>query len=258
MTAKSDDIELVQQAAKGNREAFRILVEKYQSRLLTLAQEIVRSREEAEDVVQESFVKAYVSLHDFKGESSFFTWMYRITYNMAIDFRRKSSRRGGDTLAYEESASSQEEHPATSVFMGSLESPDDVVTRREQGLRLRQALDSLSEEHRAVIMLREIDGLSYAEIAKISGVSEGTVMSRLHYARKKLQGILQDFAPVVRQRGETGSISTQEESLAPHSGALPGPLQRDAIEGQTMETSIIKSEKMKSQKVVRSERGIYG
>ncbi len=268
MGPQTNENELVRQAAKGNREAFRLLVEKYQSRLLVLAKEIVRSREEAEDVVQESFVKAYLSLSDFKGQSSFFTWVYRITYNMAIDFRRKVSRRGGDTLEFEETMSKEGADSAVSTLMGSLEGPEDMVTRREQSMRLRQALDSLSEEHRAVIISREIDGLSYGEIARISGVSEGTVMSRLHYARKKLQGILQDFAPILRQKREAGqaSVTSNHEGI---DGNPHGPGEGDTFGGSLGLKSRWLSETRKSsgtvsgggnmqKSIVRAERIIYG
>lgn len=97
------DHELVRRTQKGDREAYRILVERYQSRLLTLAADILKNRTEAEDVVQESFVKAFLSLKKFKGESSFFTWLYRITFNMAIDTKRRGARRGGNHVEFKES-----------------------------------------------------------------------------------------------------------------------------------------------------------
>jgi len=180
-----DDAELVKRAGGGESAAYRALVEKYEKRVYNLAFEVLKNKEDAEDVAQESFVKAYLSLRDFKGRSSFYTWLYRIVYNMAIDFRRKLIRRGVDNVQFNET--NLHAAPALDSYPSS---PDAVVLGKEQGREIRRALDSLSEEHRAVIMLREIEGLSYKDIARITGVSRGTVMSRLHYARKRLKHAL--------------------------------------------------------------------
>ena len=152
---------------------------------------------EAEDIVQESFVKAYLSLQDFKQEAAFYTWLYRIVYNMAIDYRRKVARRGGPTVEYDERITREgekgnEENPAPSVLENRIEGPQEVLLRRERAEKLREALKGISEEHRVAITLREIDGLSYDEIARTTGVAKGTVMSRLHYARKKIQAAFEE------------------------------------------------------------------
>lgn len=184
--------ELVSRAAGGDKEAYRLLVEKYQRRLFTLAFEIVRSREDAEDIVQESFVKAFLSLPEFRNQSGFFTWVYRIAYNLAIDFKRRTSRRGGETVEYDERTH------VGGVFdqmAGQIDAPDQALLRRQQGQKIEFALQEISPEHRAVIVLREIDGLAYEEIADTLQISKGTVMSRLHYARKRLQRALDEFAP---------------------------------------------------------------
>lgn|GEM_PF-117476 len=202
-TGPADDETLVAKTLQGDKEAYRVLVERYQNRLLTAITEILKSREDAEDVVQESFVKAFLSLRNFKQESSFYTWLYRITYNMAIDVRRKAVRRGGTHVEYREGGSVNKvsaEAGAGSVLasvpadhLQNVEGPHAALLRKETGHRLRQVLAELSEEHRAVIMLREVDGLNYDEIAQAVGVPRGTVMSRLHYARKALQRALRDF-----------------------------------------------------------------
>ncbi len=189
----SDDGALVNLAREGNRDAYRVLVERYQGRIFAIAYEIVKRKEDAEDVAQEAFVKAYLSLKGFKGESSFFTWIYRIAYNMALDFRRSALRKGGAPVEFDEKNAVQVgEIPSASVVRG----PFELVLDKEKVSMLRKALDEISDEHRAVVILREVEGMSYDEIAKVVGVSKGTVMSRLHYARKSLQKALRDGSVV--------------------------------------------------------------
>ena len=204
-----DEKKLVEQSSSGDREAFRGLVERYQGRVLRLVKNVVRSQEDAEDIVQESFVKAYVSLESFRGQSSFYTWLYRIAFNMAIDFKRKVARRGGDPVELKEVDKSK--------HLGSvpvIELPSDSMTRKEQSHFIMKALSELSEEHRAVVVLREVDGMSYEEIAKITGVTKGTIMSRLHYARKRLQGSLTEVAPEGVRSHRTDSHKDEEIILA--------------------------------------------
>lgn len=179
------DHELVSRSRGGDKDAYRVLVERYQQRVFLMIGEIVKNRADAEDITQECFVKAYLSLSEFKGESKFFTWLYRIAYNMAIDFTRKIARRGGDYAQLDETHGQTE-----NILMGHVDGPHDELDREDQRKQIRAALESISEEHRIVITLREIDGLSYEEIAKVTGVSRGTVMSRLHYARKKVQNFI--------------------------------------------------------------------
>ena len=192
-----DDV-LVTRARGGDKEAYRLLVEKYQGRVFAIAFEIVKNRQDAEDIAQESFVKAYLSLGSFKGESSFFTWLYRIVHNMALDVRRKLIRRGGETLEYDDIKASRGTDAAAAVGVSSgtvIPGPQEVMMEREKAAVIQKALKEISDEHRSVVVLREVDGLSYDEIAKAIGVSKGTVMSRLFYARKKLQEALREYAP---------------------------------------------------------------
>jgi RNA polymerase sigma-70 factor (ECF subfamily) len=210
-----DDAQLVDRVLAAcergdDREAqgsFRVLFERYHQRVLTIAQEVLRSREDAEDVVQEAFVKAYLSLADFRRASSFYTWLYRIVFNMAVDVRRRIARRGGPPQEYDETAANGGgglPPPAR----GYIESPHEAVLRAEQRRRINAVLNELSEEHRAVIVLREVEGLPYEEIAEVVGISKGTVMSRLFYARRRMQRALADLRPegegVVRLPDEQG------------------------------------------------------
>lgn len=209
MSGKLADAELVQKASAGDKEAYRALVEKYQQRVYTIALDVVKSPEDAEDIAQEVFVKAYLSLRDFKGQSSFYTWLYRIAYNMAIDFRRRVSRRGGAAVEFDESRldSAVEAVPGTQSRFGS---PQEVMLRKEESQQIQRVLSQISPEHRAVITLREIDGLSYEEIADVVGVSKGTVMSRLHYARKRLQEGLKELG-LHRSRRKSEQSEGEEE-----------------------------------------------
>jgi RNA polymerase sigma-70 factor, ECF subfamily len=182
---RSDEEELIQEVRNGNRGAFKKLVDAYQNSLLMCALDIVKNRADAEDVVQESFVKAYLSLDKFRGQSSFYTWVYRITLNMAIDLRRKVARRGGETFEFDESWGQQ-----VVAMPQEQQNPAQQVLTKERLGELQVALNTLSDDHRLVILMREVEGMSYDEIARSLGISVGTVMSRLHYGRKNLQQLL--------------------------------------------------------------------
>ena len=183
------DWELVQWTRRGDREAFRSLVERYQHKVTALATGMLRNRDDALDVVQDTFTKAYQSLDRFKGESSFYTWLYRITLNQCIDHQRRSARLPAAPL---ESAETPEEAPGINAARDDAERDDPLqrVHEAEVGQRIRQAISELTPEHRAVILLREVEGLSYEEISRALDCPKGTVMSRLHYARRQLQARL--------------------------------------------------------------------
>ena len=185
----STDWDLVQQARRGDREAFRTLVERYQHKVTALATGMLRNRDDALDVVQDTFTKAYQSLDRFKGESSFYTWLYRITLNQCIDHQRRTARMPSAPL---ESAETPEESPTINAARDDAERDDPMqrVHEAEVGQRIRQAISELTPEHRAVILLREVEGLSYEEISRALECPKGTVMSRLHYARRQLQARL--------------------------------------------------------------------
>lgn len=187
--ANAIDRELVAAAKGGDRQAFGKLVERYQRRVYALAYGIVRQREDAWDVAQEAFVKAYRNLARFEGNSAFYTWLYRIAYNLSIDALRERARREtvdlGEDRKLEEALSKSGHRPHAH--------PDEMSARRELSTVLQRAMNKLSEKHRAIIVLREIEGLSYEEMSEVLGISKGTVMSRLFHARQNLQTLLSPY-----------------------------------------------------------------
>jgi len=186
----SDD-DLVARSRHGDTAAFDQLVVRYQRRIYSLAYNMTSSREDADDIVQETFTKAYRSLRRFHGRSSFYTWIYAIASNLALNLLRKRKRRPTSSLdALDEEGFAND--PAF-VDTGLAGDTPRQVRMRELQERLNEALQELSEDHRAVVALHDIGGVPHTEIARILGVSEGTVRSRLFYARRILQGLLSDY-----------------------------------------------------------------
>jgi RNA polymerase sigma-70 factor (ECF subfamily) len=181
------DSELITRVLAGESAFYRPLVQRYQTRLFAMVCGMVRNHEDAKDIVQMAFVKAYQSLSSFRIDSSFYTWLYRIAMNLAIDHCRKNKRR--KTSSFEEAVAARDED-GTLAEQHTEDSPSRLLARKELRERIYGALDELSEDMREVVLLREVEGLSYKEIADVTGIPEGTVMSRLFYARKKLQGLL--------------------------------------------------------------------
>jgi RNA polymerase sigma-70 factor (ECF subfamily) len=180
-----DDWELVRRSRAGDQQAFRDLFDRYHRQVLAVAVGMTGNGDDAMDLVQETFVRAHRNLSSFLGESSFYTWLYRIAVNVGIDFRRRQSRRSEvlQSEPIDENAT-----PAERTV-----EPSAVVARREMGAHILRAIDELTPEHKAAIILREIEGLSYEDISKVMRCSKGTVMSRLHYARRKLQAKLREL-----------------------------------------------------------------
>ena len=191
-----DDRRLIAECLGGRRDAFGELVSRYQARLYNAAVRLVDNPEDAADVVQDAFLSAYQSLHAFKGDAEFFTWLYRIAFNGAVSLRRKKRF-----------ATSLDAAGADSGF----EVPDETeyvrtghaLQRREEDELLHAALAKLSAEHREVLAMKDLDGLRYEEIAEVLGVPVGTVRSRLHRARLELRGLLSglDDDPANQDRG---------------------------------------------------------
>ncbi len=179
-----DDRRLIADCLAGRRDAFGELVSRHQARLYNAVIRLVDSPEDAADVVQEAFLNAYQSLRSFKGDSEFYTWLYRIAFNSAISQKRK--KRVAVSLDV--------------VGVDGVIDPDDpsdyvkpgaALQRSEDERILQNALNRLSHEHREVLILKEIEGLRYEEIAEVLGVPIGTIRSRLHRARLELRDLLQ-------------------------------------------------------------------
>jgi RNA polymerase sigma-70 factor (ECF subfamily) len=152
---------------------------------------MVHSEQDAWDLAQDSFVKAWKSIKRFRGRSSFFTWIYRIVMNVAIDWLRKKQIKGGGN-EFDDTIQLRQIDPASRTVPKSEALPHEIMERGEIRARIDKAIAQLSPEQRAVILMKEIDDMQYHEIAEALGCSIGTVMSRLFYARKKLQTLLRD------------------------------------------------------------------
>ncbi|TNE87476.1 MAG: sigma-70 family RNA polymerase sigma factor [Deltaproteobacteria bacterium] len=184
-----EDAEMVLAVREGDTTAFRGLVEKYQGRVYSMLYGMLRNREDARDITQDAFVKAFHNLDSFRLESSFYTWLYRIAMNLAIDLVRKRKRR--QTSSYEEEIATRDGDGEIAEVHHE-DGPSRTLQRKRLYKRIMDAVDTLPDDQKQAILLRELEGLSYKEIADIMGIPEGTVMSRLFYARKKLQKLLAD------------------------------------------------------------------
>lgn len=180
--AEQDDVALVNALKEGDRRAFRLLFDRYHRRVYAVALGVVRDPVEATDIAQDAFVKVHKNIDRFEGNSAFYTWLYRITMNLSIDrLRRKKV-----TLL------SLDEH-RTEAPEGAHPAPLNAALRGELGTQLNKALDGLPEHHRSVFVLREVEGLSYEDIAETLEIPKGTVMSRLFHARRKMQTALEPY-----------------------------------------------------------------
>ena len=185
--------ELIRRAQGGDLAAYEELVRHTHPQIYRLLYHMTANREDAEDLAQDVFLKAYAALARFHGASSFYTWVYRIAINHALNFREKNRRRAFDMRLDDVDAGI--ERDPTFVELRARESPYRDVTMSELQKRLNGALQKLSDEHRMVVVLHDIEGLKHHEIAQMMKLSEGTVRSRLFYARQQLQRELAEFAP---------------------------------------------------------------
>ena len=179
----------MERCQRGELAAYEILVHRYRGRVYSLAFGMVRHEQDATDLCQETFVKGWQAIRGFKKNSSFYTWLYRIAANLCIDHARRNARR--PSVPFEEAVDA----PANvnvEIAPSNQPSPREEMRRRELREQIDAALAELTPEHRAVVQLREYDGMDYAAIAKTVGCTIGTVMSRLFYARKHLQKLLKD------------------------------------------------------------------
>lgn len=181
-----DDIPLITAARKGDANAFGVLVRRYQDRLYRTVARLVDNAEDARDVVQESFLHAYQALDSFKGDALFFTWLYRIAVNAAISQRRKRKAALSIHATFGGQGGVEPSDPS------ERNRPGHALEQAEREHSIRSALRRLSPEHQAVLVMKEMDGKKYEEIASALGVPVGTVRSRLHRARLELRELLQE------------------------------------------------------------------
>ena len=176
------DVELVCRSQAGDADAFAELVVRYRARIFSVVYRIVPHEQDASDIVQDVFFKAWQSIHQFEGRSSFYSWLYRLTMNMACFSVRRRGRRKDEVLS--------------DAIPSSLPSPRLNCQRVEISVWLNAAFAKLSSEHRAVVLLKELEGMEYHEIAALLNISIGTVMSRLFYAKRRLRSLLR---PIYKQ-----------------------------------------------------------
>ncbi len=182
--------QLVKQVQAGDRQAFRALFDLYHRRVFAIAFGVVKNQQDALDIVQEAFIKVHKHIGSFQGTSSFYTWLYRITMNLSIDHTRRARK-----LTEFDETVSKDGALAEGAALPQIayENPAKTVARQQLSESIQAALAELPEYHRAVILLREVEGMSYEEMAKVLRVPKGTIMSRLFHARRKMQERLQGY-----------------------------------------------------------------
>lgn len=181
-----EDSRLVEEVLGGNPEAFRGLVERYQGRIYNVIYGMVHNRDDAMELSQDSFLKAYRKLDSFHLGTKFYTWLCRIAINTTIDFLRKHKNR--HSVEFDENIAVRTD---AGLFDGHTSNNPEKNAEQEELKKLVMAeVDKLPEDQKQILILKEIDGLSYKEIAEVVGIPQGTVMSRLYYARKRLQEAL--------------------------------------------------------------------
>ena len=190
--ADVSELDLVKQCQAGDSEAFDQLVGRYRNRVFGMIYNMVHNEQDAWDLAQDSFLKAWKSIARFRGQSSFYTWIYRIVMNVTIDWLRKKQVKSGDA-EFDDAIQLKEIDPASRTAPKAEALPHEQMEQGEIRARIDEAIKQLSPEHRAVILMKETEDMQYHEIAEALGCSIGTVMSRLFYARKKLQNLLRDL-----------------------------------------------------------------
>ncbi len=182
---------LIALAKAGDPRSFDVLVTRQRGRIYAMIRNMIHDETEAWDLAQEVFIKAWQALPRFQAKARFSTWLYRIAHNVVYDHARKR-RITGDGELNDEVFAVERIDPASSTTPEVGEAPDEALARSELRGKIEAALGRLSPEHRAVVVLKDVQGLAYKEIAEVVGTSLGTVMSRLFYARQKLQILLKD------------------------------------------------------------------
>ena len=183
MSDREIDQQLVERAQRGDKRAFELLVTKYQRKLTRLLSRFIRDSAEVEDVAQEAFIKAYRALPSFRGDSAFYTWLYRIGINTAKNYLVAMGRRAPTTTEFD---SEDAENFEDGEQLRDVNTPENELLSKEIARTVNESMDALPEELRTAIVLREIDGLSYEEIATVMNCPIGTVRSRIFRARETI------------------------------------------------------------------------
>lgn len=193
-----EETEMISRCQQGDQEALKEIFDKYHKKVYRIAYGVVRHREEALDIVQEVFIKLFRSIKNFKGKSHFYTYLYRMVMNTAIDHARKTGKQFISSLDEEGSF-----EPSDELEKG----PERILLQKELEERVKGAMEKLPPEQRAALIFRDVEGLSYQEMAEAMGCSIGTVMSRLHYGRKRIQELLKDYVELPGQSRGTSTVS---------------------------------------------------
>jgi RNA polymerase sigma-70 factor (ECF subfamily) len=186
-----DDFRLVARAQQGDFASYDALVTRHRGRIFAMIRNMIHQEADAWDLSQEVFIKAWNALPRFEAKARFSTWLYRIAHNVVYDWTRKRKIESAGELNDEIFERERIDSSSFTTPAGG-ESPDETMAHGELRAKIEVALGKLSPEHREVVILKDVQGLSYKEIAEVMACSLGTVMSRLYYARQKLQGLLKD------------------------------------------------------------------
>lgn len=188
------DTELVERSQRGEREAFSLLVERYQDRIVNLCYRRLGHRDDALDIAQDVFIKAYRAIGSYQGQSAFYTWLYRIAMNTSITMWQRRARRGGMVSLETGMGQGRGDSDAGRYEPADVEAatPEAEAMRSEDVQRVRDAIAQLEGSDHLLVTLRDLDGLSYGEIAKTAGMPLGSVKSQLHRARQRLKKLIED------------------------------------------------------------------
>ena len=206
MTAAEESL-IIKRVLSGDGEAFEELVLENQKNVYNLALRLMGNEQDALDVSQEAFIKAYTKLGSFRGGSRFSAWLYRVTYNICLDQLRKNGRANVISLNYTDSAGDEGEYE----IPDTRQTPEDALEKQELNEAINEAMEHLSPEHRQILALREGADMSYADISALLGINEGSVKSRISRARRALAKILT----------ENGTFSDGERQIRGKEGKLP-------------------------------------
>jgi RNA polymerase sigma-70 factor (ECF subfamily) len=191
-----EETDMISRCQQGDQEALKEIFDKYHKKVYSIAYGVVRHREEALDIVQEVFIKLFRSIKNFKGRSQFYTYLYRMVMNTSIDHARKAGKQFVSSLDEEGSFEPRDE---------AEKGPERILLQKELEEKVKLAMDKLPADQKAALIFRDVEGLSYQEMAEAMGCSIGTVMSRLHYGRKRMQESLKDY---VKLRGQSHGASS--------------------------------------------------